>query len=221
MNDKQLIAEKAVDFIKDGMIVGLGTGSTAYWAITKIGKLVQNGLDIRGVPTSINTEKLAQSLNIPLANISEIEKIDITIDGADEFDENKNVIKGGGGALLREKIIASITNYYIIIADSSKKAEVLGNFPLPVEVTPFAQEITISQLKQLGCSTNLRLENGKPFITDNKNFIVDCKFNMISKPEELANKLNSIPGVVEHGLFSNMADILVTVNSCGEISIIE
>lgn len=221
MNDKQLIAEKAVDFIKDGMIVGLGTGSTAYWAITKIGKLVQNGLDIKGVPTSINTEKLAQSLNIPLANISEIKKIDITIDGADEFDENKNVIKGGGGALLREKIIASITSYYIIIADSSKKAEVLGNFPLPVEVTPFAQEITISQLKQLGCSTNLRLENGKPFITDNKNFIVDCKFNRISKPEELANKLNSIPGVVEHGLFSNMADILVTINSCGEISIIE
>ncbi|SKC81864.1 ribose-5-phosphate isomerase RpiA [Maledivibacter halophilus] len=221
MNEKQLIAEKAVDFIKDGMIVGLGTGSTAYWAITKIGELVRNGMNIKGVPTSINTEKLAQNLNIPLVNISEIKKIDITIDGADEFDENKNVIKGGGGALLREKIIASITNYYIIIADSSKKVEVLGNFPLPIEVTPFAHEITIYQLKQLGCSTNLRLENDKPFITDNKNFIVDCKFNRINKPEELANKLNSIPGVVEHGLFSNMADILVTVNNCGEISIIE
>lgn len=221
MNAKQIIGKKAVDYIKDGMIVGLGTGSTAYWAITKIGELVRNGMNIRGVPTSLNTEKLAQDLKIPLVNISEIKKVDITIDGADEFDENKNIIKGGGGALLREKIIVSITDYYIIIADSSKKVEALGNFPLPVEVTPFAQEITISQLNQLGCSTHLRLENDKPFITDNKNFIVDCKFNRIDKPDELANKINSIPGVVENGLFVNMADIIITGDSRGDIYIVE
>jgi ribose 5-phosphate isomerase A len=221
MSPKQLVGEKATEYIKDGMIVGLGTGSTAYFAIMKIGEMVKNGLKIKGVPTSKQTEELALSLGIPLLEIADVTKIDVTIDGADEYDPQKQLIKGGGGALLREKIIASITDYYIIIADQSKQSEVLGSFALPVEVTPFAKEITLMQLKNLGCSSVFREKDGKLYVTDNQNYIADCKFSSIKNPEELNQKLNLIPGVVENGLFVNMANIIITEDGKGGVNIEE
>jgi ribose 5-phosphate isomerase A len=219
MNPKQLVGEKATEYIKDGMIVGLGTGSTAYFAIMKISEMVKNGLKIKGVPTSKQTEELALSLDIPLLEIADVTKIDITIDGADEYDSQKQLIKGGGGALLREKIIASVTDFYIIIANQSKQSEVLGSFALPVEVTPFAKEITLMQLRKLGCEPKLREKDGKLFITDNQNYIADCKFDKIENPEELNQKLNQIPGVVENGLFVNMANIIITEDGKGGVKI--
>ena len=221
MNPKQTIGEKASEYLKDGMIVGLGSGSTAYWAIRKIGELVRNGLQIKGVPTSKNTEELALAESIPLVEIAGLDHIDITIDGADEFDPHKNVIKGGGGALLREKIVASLTDFYIIIADASKSSGILGTYPVPVEVTPFAWQVTGRQLGKLGCTVSARMDQDQLFITDNKNYILDCCFNRIEQPEELAIQINSIPGVVENGLFLNMARLLITTNAKGEIVILE
>jgi ribose 5-phosphate isomerase A len=221
MSPKQLVGEKATEYIKDGMILGLGTGSTAYFAIMKIGEMVKNGLKIKGVPTSKQTEELALSLDIPLLEIADVTKIDVTIDGADEYDPQKQLIKGGGGALLREKIIASITDFYIIIADQSKQSEVLGSFALPVEVTPFAKEITLMQLKNLGCSPVFREKDGKLFVTDNQNYIADCKFSSIENPIELNQKLNLISGVVENGLFVNMANIIITEDGKGGVNVEE
>lgn len=221
MNPKQLVGEKAIEYVKDGMVVGLGTGSTAYFAILKIGELVKNGLKIKGVPTSKQTEELALSLNIPLLEMADVTHIDVTIDGADEYDPQKQLIKGGGGALLREKIIASITKFYVIIADQSKKSAVLGSFALPVEITPFAKEITIMQLKNLGCQPVLRLKDGKLFISDNQNYIADCKFTAIENPEELNQQINLIPGVVENGLFVNMANIVITEDGNGGVEVLD
>ena len=215
MNPKQLVGEAAASYIKDNMIVGLGTGSTAYFAIMKIGEMVKAGMKIQGVPTSKATEKLALELNIPLMAIADVKKIDITIDGADEFDGNKNLIKGGGAALLREKIIASVTDFYIIIADAAKKSDVLGSFALPVEVTLFAKEITLMQLTDLGCIAQFREKDGGLVITDNQNLIVDCQFDKIPNPAEMNIKINQIPGVVENGLFTGMADLIISENGNG------
>ncbi|MGV8092119.1 MAG: ribose-5-phosphate isomerase RpiA [Mangrovibacterium sp.] len=221
MNPKQIIGEKATGYLKDGMIVGLGSGSTANYATRKIGELVRSGLKIKGVPTSKNTEELARSEKIPLLDISLVDHIDVTIDGADEFDPAKNVIKGGGGALLREKIVASLTDFYIIIADSSKRSAVLGSFPVPVEVTPFAWQVTSRQLEKLGCTVRVRMNENELFVTDNHNYILDCQFKKIGQPEELAIQINRIPGVVENGLFLNMVRLLITTNDQGEIVILE
>lgn len=215
MSPKKLVGEKATEYIKDNMIVGLGTGSTAYFAIMKIGEMVKNGLNIKGVPTSKKTEDLALSLNIPLLNIADVKKIDVTIDGADEFDIHKNLIKGGGGALLREKIIASVTEFYVIIADKAKGCEILGDFAVPVEITPFAKEITLNQLEALGCEPKLREKNNVLFITDNQNYIADCKFKEINNPKELTASLNAIPGVVENGLFVGMANVIISEDGEG------
>lgn len=215
MNPKQLVGEKATTYIKDGMVVGLGTGSTAYFAIMKIGELVKNGLNIVGVPTSKSTEELALSLNIPLLAIEDVTKIDVTIDGADEFDMQKNLIKGGGAALLREKIIASVTAFYVIIADAAKGSEYLGSFAVPVEVTPFGKEITIAQLKSLGCEPKLRYKEGNLVITDNQNYIVDCKFEKIANPAQLSVQMNALPGVVENGLFAGMANVIISEDGKG------
>lgn len=217
MNPKQLVGEEATKYIKDGMIVGLGTGSTAYFATMKIGELVKSGLNIKGVPTSKSTEELAESLNIPLLPIEEVASIDVTIDGADEFDKHKNLIKGGGAALLREKIIASVTKFYVIIADAAKGSEFLGSFAVPVEVTPFGKEITIAQLKALGCQPKLRYKNDELVVTDNQNYIVDCKFEKIENPEQLSAQMNALPGVVENGLFSNMANVIISEDDKGGV----
>ena len=209
MNAKQIAGEKSVEYIRDGMIVGLGTGSTAYWAIQKIGELVKSGLSVKCVPTSESTRKMAEELKIPLVDIADIDKIDVSIDGADEVDKNKNLIKGGGGALLREKMI---------IIDHTKQVEKLGKFWVPVEVTQFAYKVTERQLTRLGCSTALRLANDKkPFITDNGNYIIDCNFVRIEKPEELTIEINQIPGVVENGLFPAMTNVVICSDSDGHI----
>jgi ribose 5-phosphate isomerase A len=221
MTPKQLVGEKATEYIKDNMVVGLGTGSTAYFAIMKIGEMVKNGLKIKGVPTSKATEELALSLNIPLLNIADVKKIDVTIDGADEFDVNKNLIKGGGGALLREKIIASVTEFYVIIADKAKGCEILGDFALPVEISQFAKEITLNQLEELGCEPQLRQKENSLFITDNQNYIADCKFKEIKNPKELTAQLNAIPGVVENGLFVGMANVIISEDGEGGTIVID
>ena len=217
MNIKKLAADRAVELVREDMIVGLGTGSTAYWLIQKLGQKVKQGLRIKGVPTSIESEKLAEDLKIPLASLSEIDEIDITIDGADEISHNLDLIKGGGGALLREKLIASISKQLVIIADESKWIADLGEFPLPVEIVTFGWEITQKQIEKLGSIPTLRMKDKKPFITDNGNYIVDCKFNYISNPEQLSIQLNLLPGVVENGLFVNMADLVYIAASTGEV----
>ncbi|KWU56590.1 ribose-5-phosphate isomerase [Bacillus mycoides] len=205
MNLKQLAGEHAADFIKDGMKIGLGTGSTVYWTIQKLGKRVQEGLSIQAVPTSKETEALAKQLNIPLISLNDIQILDLTIDGADEIDSNLQLIKGGGGALLREKIVASSSKELIIIADESKIVTHLGRFPLPVEIPPFSWKQTEKRIQSLRCETHLRLKDGGPFITDNGNLIIDCIFpNKILNPNDTHTELKMITGVVETGLFINM-----------------
>jgi ribose 5-phosphate isomerase A len=202
---KKLAAEEAVTYLKEGMIVGLGTGSTAEFAIKKIGKKVDDGFDIIGIPTSVCTKKLAERLGIPLSDINDHPNIDITIDGADQVDPKLNLIKGGGGALLREKIVASCSKREIIIIDEKKLVQNFS-FPLPVEITPYGWKTTLQKLKKLGCIPTLR-EKEKRFLTDNNNYIIDCQFKEIS--ENLEKKINSIPGVIENGLFIDLADEVV------------
>lgn len=212
MDDKKVVGEKAVEYVKDGMVVGLGTGSTVFHTISKLGELVGKGLSIKGIPTSNQTEKLAIEVGIPLVTFNEIEQIDLAIDGADEVDDEFNLIKGGGGALLREKIIAKAAKSFIVIADSHKRVNKLGAFPLPVEVVPFGYEMTMKHIQDLGCSPKLRQSNGIPFLSDNGNYIFDCSFPLIEHPGELEKSLNLIPGVVENGLFVGMADKVITLN---------
>jgi ribose 5-phosphate isomerase A len=219
MDRKKLAAEKAADYIEDGMILGLGTGSTVYWTIKKLGEQVKNGLNIKGVPTSKKTETLAIELGIPLLNLSEVNEVDLTIDGADEVNPNLDLIKGGGGALLREKMVASISRRFIVVVDDSKYVTTLGKFPLPVEVVPFGWEITSKKIGIFGCNPILRMDNHAPFITDNGNYILDCHFETIREAGELDRKLNMTPGVVENGLFVNMAEMVVVGGENGIYSL--
>jgi len=209
ISEKQRSAEAACEYVKDGMIVGLGTGSTAEFAVKKIGELVRNGLSIRGIPTSDATKILAESEGIPLIDFSETMFIDLTIDGADEIDANLNMIKGGGAALLREKIVASASREEIIIVSVSKLVQQLGAFPLPVEVIPFGWQVVFNQLESLQGNPELRLKQGQPSVTDQGNFIVDCHFRKIENPEQLEQHLNMIPGVVENGLFINLCTRMI------------
>jgi ribose 5-phosphate isomerase A len=208
--EKELAARASLQFVHDGDVVGLGTGSTAAYAIRFLGERVRSGLKIRGVSTSAQTQNLAASLGIPLTTLQEVEQIDVTIDGADEFDPELRLIKGGGGALLREKVIASATRQEIIIVDSSKQVSVLGKFPLPVEVIRFAEAIVSKKISALGAAVQLREDGaGKPFITDEGHQILDCHFGQIPDPTALAHTLSEMPGVVEHGLFINLADAVL------------
>ena len=188
------------------MRVGLGTGSTAAWMVRCLGELVrEEGLNIRGVPTSSRTAKLAADVGINVVTLEEARWLDLTIDGADEFDEDLNLIKGGGGALLHEKIVASASRELIIIVDSRKSARPLGSsFHLPVEVIPYAHIVVQQALRELGSTPKLRCNNDKPFVTDEGNYIFDCNFNTIADPRKLAGDISQIPGVVEHGLFIGM-----------------
>ncbi|WP_423410628.1 ribose-5-phosphate isomerase RpiA [Heyndrickxia sp. MSNUG] len=212
MVDKKIVGEKAADFVKDGMVVGLGTGSTVFYTIQKLGQLVKDGLSIKGIPTSVQTEELAKELGIPLTSFSEIESIDIAIDGADEVNSDLEIIKGGGGALLREKIIARAAKTFIVVADSSKRVEKLGAFRLPVEVIPFGYEMTEKHIRAMGLVPEIRLNRENPFITDNGNYIFDCEISEHVQPEMLERMLNMIPGVVENGLFVGMTDLVITLN---------
>lgn len=206
---KQQAARRAVEYVEDGMVLGLGTGSTTRLAVDEIGKLVKEGYDLVGIPTSMETERQAITLGIPLTSLDQVEAIDLTIDGADEVDPQLNLIKGLGGALLREKIVAYHTRHEIIIIDDSKLVDMLGvKTPLPVEVAQFSHVRTRRELERLGCMAVLR-GGDTPLQTDNGNFIYDCKFDAIKDPVHLEGKLNSIPGVMENGLFLGLADTLV------------
>jgi ribose 5-phosphate isomerase A len=221
MNSKQLAAEHAVQFIKDGMTVGLGTGSTSAFAIDAIGKKVQQGFSIKAVASSYRSEEQAKSLGITLIPFSEVQTIDIYIDGADEVDKDLNLIKGGGGALLREKVLTFNSKEFLVIVDASKMVEYLGKFLLPVEIVPFANELTIRRLQGLGCSTTVREQDGKSYTTDNGNMIIDCNFSKIENVSELDQSIRSIPGVVENGLFprSLVSKVIVGYEN-GEVKVI-
>ncbi|MBY3620477.1 ribose-5-phosphate isomerase RpiA [Acinetobacter sp. CUI P1] len=221
MNVKQLAAEKAVEYVEDGMKVGLGTGSTAYWAIRKLGERVSEGLKITAVATSRASEEQARELGIPLVAFGDIDSLDLTIDGADELDSSLQLIKGGGGALLREKIVASNSTRMIVIADEGKVVDMLGKFPLPVEIIPFAWEWTVAELAKLGCQPELRRSGEELYKTDNGNYIADCRFEAIEAAPKLALTIQSIPGVVDHGLFIGIAAMAIVGKHDGSIEIIE
>lgn len=209
ISEKQRAAEAAVEYVKDGMIVGLGTGSTTEFAVKKLGERVRDGLAIRGIPTSDVTKVQAEEEGVPLIDFSETMYIDLTIDGADEIDINLNMIKGGGAALLREKIVASASKEEIIIVSHEKFVKQLGSFPLPVEVIPFGWQVIFNQLETLGGSPDLRLKQGQPLLTDQGNYIIDCRFRQIIDAAQLEQRLNMIPGVVENGLFTGLCTRMI------------
>ncbi len=209
MNEKQLAAEKSIEFIKDGMTVGLGTGSTVFYLINKLSEVVKQGLKIKCVSTSKQTSKLAKSLGIKIVNLNEVDHIDITIDGADEVDKNLNGIKGGGGALLFEKIVAAASKNVIWIVDSSKFVEKLGKFPLPVEVIPFGSIHLMNRFKDLGYNPTLRNNENGNFITDSGNEIIDIHLNEIQDSIKLEQEIKRLAGVVEVGLFNNIANMVI------------
>lgn len=211
---KQQDAWYAVDFVKSGMVVGLGHGSTAIFAVRCIGQLLRTGQlqSVLGVPCSLQVEEEAQRLGIPLTTLDEHPVVDLTIDGADEVDSHLNLIKGGGGALLREKIVAQASRREIIVVDESKLSPALGtHWPVPVEVTPFGWRSQSDYLESLGAEPVLRLNSdGSPFKTDQGNLILDCHFGPISDPTQLAAQMNERAGIVEHGLFLGLAtDVIV------------
>lgn len=206
--EKEAAGRAAAQMVCDGDIVGLGTGSTAYFAVVALGERVRAGLKMIGIPTSIQTGDLARAAGIRLTTLDDYPKIDITIDGADEIDPRLNLIKGGGGALLREKIIASASKKMVVVADSGKVVPVLGKFPLPVEIIDFARVVLEKRIAALGATTKVRMKSdGKPFVTDEGHHILDCNFGKIPDPESLGRELDSLPGVVEHGLFIGLASL--------------
>jgi ribose 5-phosphate isomerase A len=214
--EKRLAAAAAVKWVKDGMVVGLGTGSTATHAITMLGKLCREGLSITGIPTSSRSAALAWEVGIPLIELERVGQIDVTIDGADEFDPKLNLLKGGGGALLREKIVASCSKKVVIVTDSSKQVPVLGHFPLPVEVLPFAAQAVAQRLRdEYGIEVVLRQGADGLYSTDQANWIADCHFGAIPDPAKLGAALSSIPGVLGHGLFVGMASVLLVAHDGG------
>jgi ribose 5-phosphate isomerase A len=215
---KQAAAESAVALVEDGMILGLGTGSTAKLAVEALGRRVQSGLRVIGVPTSEFTGNQARSLGIPISPLDDHPAIDLTIDGADEVELGPlNLIKGRGGALLREKIVASASKRLVIIVDESKLVERLGaHFALPVEVIPFGWHVAARKLGELGAKVELRSgPDGKPYVTDSGHYIVDCAFGPIESPAKLECELNNMVGIVEHGLFLGMAAQVIVAGQSG------
>ncbi len=211
-------ARAALDFIEDGMIVGLGTGSTSAHFVRQLGERVKQGLKVKGVPTSEATRNLAEQVGVPLLEISQITSIDVDVDGADEVDSGFRLIKGGGGALLREKIVATASKKMVVIADESKWVETLGAFPLPVEVTRFGfaltQERVAEALRVTGCAgdeVSLRItgKSNEPVITDGGNYILDAHAKRIPNADALGAALKRIAGVVEHGLFIGLSHVVI------------
>jgi ribose 5-phosphate isomerase A len=221
---KKQAAEKAVEDIKDGMIVGLGSGSTVFFALEKISEKLKSGelKNIIGIPSSIDTEKKAIEFGIPLTTLNETPVIDLTIDGADEADAELNVIKGGGGMLLREKIVAQASKKFIIIVDESKLSEKLGEkWPVPIEVVQFAMSTEKLYLESLGAKISLRMKNGKTYITDEGNIIFDSNFGIIQDVKKLTCLINQRAGIAEHGIFMGMADKIICAKRNGEIIVIQ
>lgn len=211
-HEKELAGRAAAQLVHDGDVVGLGTGSTAYFAVLALGERVKAGMKIVGIPTSNATAELAKKVGIALTTFDDHPSIDITIDGADELDPHLNLIKGGGGALLREKVVAAASKKVVIVADSAKTVPVLGKFPLPIEIVAFARAVVENKIKSLGATVKLRTKPdvaGKPggaiYLTDNGNPILDCHFGQIPDPAPLARTLSDTPGIVEHGLFIGLA----------------
>jgi ribose 5-phosphate isomerase A len=217
MDAKQRAGEAALGQVKDGMIVGLGTGSTAKYFIEAVATAVRAGKlrDIRAVPTSVNSEKLARQAGLPVVTFAQTTKIDLTVDGADEVAPDLTLIKGLGGALLREKLVAQNSSRLIIIADASKLVTKLGTkSPLPVEVTPFGFEASERFLRDLACTPTLRRkQSGEIFITDNGNYIFDCNFHEIADPRDLNQKLSARAGIVESGLFIDLAHTAIIADN--------
>jgi ribose 5-phosphate isomerase A len=212
--EKLAAAKTAVKLVKNGDIVGLGTGTTATFAIKELGRLVGEGLNIKAVASSIRTEELAKSLGIEILNLGEISSVDISIDGADEFTESLDLIKGGGGALFREKIMASLSKKAIIVTDSSKKVKKLGAFTLPIEVIPFAYQYVFDQIAKLNGSGKKRTIANHDYITDNGNLIIDADFGLIDNPRALSDALNKIDGLLAHGLFIDLtAEVVMSDRS--------
>lgn len=214
-DQKKAAALAALDYVKPGMKVGLGTGSTANHFIDALGAKVKDGFEVLAVPTSRQTRDRATKLGIPLTDLEKHPFLDLTVDGADEFDDKFQLIKGGGGALLLEKIVASSSRYMIVVADESKKVGMLGRFPLPVEVVPFGVKATAWKIERalricgIEGKMALRVKDGKPFVTDTGNAILDVAIGKIPEPERLSNLLNITPGVVDHGLFIGICGIIL------------
>lgn len=217
MNLKEMVGIEAAGYVKDGMVVGLGTGSTAYYMIEELGRRVkEENLSIIGVPTSYASKKQAEALGIPVRTIDEVEAVDLTIDGADEISSDNHGIKGGGAALLFEKIVATYSKKVLWIVDESKMVNTLGAFPLPVEVIPYGSQQVLRLFEKQGYRPVLRLdEDGTPVKTDCHNYIIDLHLDTIADPEALAVTLDSTVGVVEHGLFLNMVHTIIIGKSNG------
>jgi len=208
--EKEAAARASMRFVSDGCVVGLGSGSTAAHVIQLLGERVRTGLQIRAIPTSNHTRDLAASLGIPLTTFAAVQEIDVTIDGADEFDAELSLIKGGGGALLHEKVVAWASRQLVIVTDFSKQVATLGSFPVPIEVIAFAEPLVKKRVEALGASVTLRGSNESVFVTDEGHHILDCSFGCIPEPRALARTLSDMPGVVEHGLFVGMASVVLT-----------
>ncbi|MCA8903439.1 MAG: ribose-5-phosphate isomerase RpiA [Hyphomonas sp.] len=221
--EKENAAIAAMEYVEDGMTIGLGTGSTAKFFVEMLAEEVADGLVVRCIETSEQTRRLAESLGVPLIPFEQVDRIHMTVDGADEVDSNGNMIKGGGAALLREKIIANASDHMVVIADPSKQVERLGAFPLPVEVTPFGYTITAKKVYDALVASGVerpRVElraqpGGKLVVTDGGNYILDCHCVRIPDAESLAARLSNVPGVVEHGLFIGLARTVIIGNENG------
>ena len=215
-NLKKIAGIKAAEFVTDGMVVGLGTGSTAYYFVEEIGRRIkEEGLQITAVTTSSVTTKQAQGLNIPLKSIDEVDEVDVTVDGADEVDRQFNGIKGGGGALLMEKVVATPTKQYIWVVDESKMVEKLGAFKLPVEVVQYGAEQVFRRFEKAGYKPSFREKDGQRFVTDMKNFIIDLDLGLIEDPIAFGRQLDLQVGIVEHGLFNQMVDKVIVAGQAG------
>ncbi|QKY70015.1 ribose-5-phosphate isomerase RpiA [Lentibacillus sp. CBA3610] len=209
-NAKKLAGEASLEYVKDGMTIGLGSGSTVYWMIRKLGEHIKNGLDVKGIPSSRQTQNWANEFGVPLTDFAKTQTLDIAIDGADEVDQGWHLIKGGGGALVREKIIAAAAREFVVIVDESKTVSRLGDFKLPVEILPFGWEVTAERITGLdGTPVIRRNADGDIFVSDNGNYIVDCDFGMIHEPKTLQQQLKQLTGVVDTGLFVGMADEII------------
>jgi ribose 5-phosphate isomerase A len=223
---KQQASERALAYVRDGMRLGLGTGSTAAKFVDLVGARVKAGLKVVCVPTSEATRAQAERLGIPLTTLEQTPALDLTVDGADELDDRLRLIKGGGGALLREKIVAAASKRMIVIADASKRVATLGKYPLPVEVVRFGlaatQRMVESVAAEAGCRGEIKLrltKDGPPFVSDGGNYILDCSFGSIGEPERLDAALKHVPGVVENGLFLGMADLAIVAGPDGIVEI--
>lgn len=216
MNVKQLVGEKAAEFVKDGMVIGLGTGSTAYYMVEAVGKKVSEGLNIIGVTTSTRTKEHAEKLGIPLKSVDEVDKIDLTIDGADEISDTYQGIKGGGAAHLYEKIVADNSTEVIWIVDESKMVADLGAFPLPVEVIPYGSQQLYRLFEEKGYQPDFRKDdNNEHYLTDAGHYIIDLHLEKIENPHELAKWLDSLTGMVEHGLFLDCVNTIIVGSEKG------